>query len=797
MRKPTILFFVALALPLMLCAEFETMWQHQAQTEFDSNFKAVTLLSQERIVCVGGSCTSGSAFPSGYLSMFDLSGNSLNSVVAERDGWSELAAVVPATNSDDFFTIGTSFAESKGMQTWIAKWDDELNLIWEGFFGGDGEDFGYSLVALDDGACLALSSVTDGLEGFHDVEMLKLSSEGDSLWAVRYGYATNDEGREIIDGGDGTYYIAGASSQYDSTRNSEIWVLHVDSDGNVLHESATSILGSGSVDYDSGFGVVRHDSGMITAVGITAAEGQERMDAGLVRLDGDLDAINSENYEIQGFYDFAYDVIAPDASDDAILCGCTRDFDNQRNCGYLLRADSNLNELWRIYVTGDYATGLLDMCRIDDNEFICVGYADTEAGTQQPLVMRIRDRFVIGDFEIGPKTGHAPLMVDLESLCRTSPAYETIQWDVNQDGVWDDTANEFQFTYDTPGTYSIDVHLSGNGIDTTFTAVETIYVFDGDSSVLFPGTGSRVNIEADDNLSLTSAFTFEAWINPYSWNNTNAMADIIFCKGSNIIAIDHALRITLRTEDGTMCIGTTEPETIVLNSWQNIAISYSSANGAIALIDGVLCDITWDNEPTGNLQNNSTQGMTLGAHTAGFNMYHGVMDEARLWNIARTAVEIQETMEEPLQGFEDGLIGYWQMNEANGSTLNDSGLFNHHGELIGTDWRQGCNFIPHDNDNETIPAKHTTGIVTIFPNPFNPSTTVSFSIDQPSLVELDIYNIKGQKVKSLLHERKNTGLHQVLWNGNDRFGIPCASGIYLVRLKAGNMIHAQRILMLK
>ncbi len=808
MNKFTSILFIVIIAPLMLWAEFETMWRHQAQAESDACFKAVTPVPVNMIICVGAYCSSGSIFPSGYVALYDYSGNMLGAEVAEHDGWSELVAVVPVPNSSsgDYFTIGTCYDPDKGMQTWVAKWGCGTAMYWEHLYGGIGEDFGYSIVALDDGSCLALSSVTDGLEGFHDVELMKLSSEGDSLWSVRYGYETNDEGKEIIAAGDGTYYITGASSQFDSVRNSQLWVLHVDAEGNVLHEAATAIIGSGATDYDAGFGVVRHDDGTLTAVGIAAAESQERMDAALVKLDSELDVLDAENYEMQGFYDFAYDVIATDGSGDVILCGCSRNFSNQRNSGYLLRADANLDELWRTYYSGDFATGLMDMCWIHDNEFICVGYADTEDGIQQSLIMRIRDRFTITDFEIDPTTGHAPLTVDFENFSRSCPAYDLIQWDIDHDGVWDQTDDAFEYLFDTPGTYTIDVRLSGTEIDTTIAAVETIRVFDGDSGVMFTGNGSRVQIDPTENINLTSDFTFEAWINPVCWNNSNVMGDVLFCKGGNMIAIgsnpnipaENALLVTLRTADGTSCVGMTASNTISLNGWQNIAVAYSSEHGAIAVIDGTQREITWIDEPTGELQDNVNLALTLGAHNAGFSMFKGIMDEARLWNIARSAEEIAETMQEPLQGFETGLVAYWRMNEASGNILTDAGLFNHHGYLSGTQWWQGCNYTPTDTDDgETIPEPHTAGIVAVYPNPFNPSTTVSFSIDQPSMVDISIYNIRGQKVKSLLHERKSAGLHHVRWNGVNSCEIPCASGIYLVRLTTGKVVRSSKILMLK
>jgi hypothetical protein len=69
-----------------------------------------------------------------------------------------------------------------------------------------------------------------------------------------------------------------------------------------------------------------------------------------------------------------------------------------------------------------------------------------------------------------------------------------------------------------------------------------------------------------------------------------------------------------------------------------------------------------------------------------------------------------------------------------------------------------------------------------YPNPFNPSTTLSYSLDTPGRIELAVYNLKGQKIRTLVNEMQTTGKHQVLWNGTDEHGAICGSGVYLSRL---------------
>ncbi len=77
--------------------------------------------------------------------------------------------------------------------------------------------------------------------------------------------------------------------------------------------------------------------------------------------------------------------------------------------------------------------------------------------------------------------------------------------------------------------------------------------------------------------------------------------------------------------------------------------------------------------------------------------------------------------------------------------------------------------------------------LTNFPNPFNPSTTISFSVTQNSdFVNLEVYNIKGQKVKTLINEEMQKGNHSIIWSGLDSNNKSVSSGIYLYQLNVDN-----------
>ena len=84
-----------------------------------------------------------------------------------------------------------------------------------------------------------------------------------------------------------------------------------------------------------------------------------------------------------------------------------------------------------------------------------------------------------------------------------------------------------------------------------------------------------------------------------------------------------------------------------------------------------------------------------------------------------------------------------------------------------------------------------------YPNPFNPTTTIEFTTAKTEFVELVIYNIRGQKIRTLVAERVMAGLHRQVWDGTDNFGNPVPSGVYLYRINATEGSRTKSCVLLK
>ena len=100
------------------------------------------------------------------------------------------------------------------------------------------------------------------------------------------------------------------------------------------------------------------------------------------------------------------------------------------------------------------------------------------------------------------------------------------------------------------------------------------------------------------------------------------------------------------------------------------------------------------------------------------------------------------------------------------------------------------------DENLTIPTQFA--LHQNYPNPFNPSTQISFDVPEGSeLVRLNIYNILGKKVSTLLNNVMSPGKHKIEWNAKDNEGNPVASGIYFYELSSSSFTARKKMLLIR
>ncbi len=132
---------------------------------------------------------------------------------------------------------------------------------------------------------------------------------------------------------------------------------------------------------------------------------------------------------------------------------------------------------------------------------------------------------------------------------------------------------------------------------------------------------------------------------------------------------------------------------------------------------------------------------------------------------------------------EDGTYYYWlQSVETDGST-------NFHGPA------SVIFSITGDDGSPSIPK--VTKLEDAYPNPFNPNTTLRYQLESPGKVKIDIYNTRGQIVRSFERSHDDAGYYSILWDGCDGSGRALASGVYLYRMTSGQYSGVKKMVLQK
>jgi len=207
-------------------------------------------------------------------------------------------------------------------------------------------------------------------------------------------------------------------------------------------------------------------------------------------------------------------------------------------------------------------------------------------------------------------------------------------------------------------------------------------VFDGiDNFVDIANSGSLTNID--------SALTIEAWVEPaYSYYN------YIVCKG--VSQLQYTMELVENSYPAFILEGLdidysgageywsrlVIPQRLPEGQWSHLAITYRYDQGINVYINGSLAHHA---NATGSLSP-SQQNLRIGAllNNDYSLFFAGIVDEVRIWNVARSADDIQLNMRKELEGSEYGLVGYWNFNEATGaSSLLDKSAQQNHGVIYG------------------------------------------------------------------------------------------------------------------
>lgn len=219
-----------------------------------------------------------------------------------------------------------------------------------------------------------------------------------------------------------------------------------------------------------------------------------------------------------------------------------------------------------------------------------------------------------------------------------------------------------------------------------------------DFALVFDSYDSHVLCGKPESLNLTGTLSLEAWIKPSGWGSAgNSGYGRIVDKDKFGLFLHNAgddynyqsLVFFAKHEDGTLAYLNTPANSIKLNGWQHVAVTYDGVGEGRIYINGAeqVLSLPGD-EPSGPIVDNSGNSLIMGNRAAWYREFEGIIDEVRIWDIALSGTQIQSSRFVRLNGNEPGLAGYWPMREM-GNTVSDLSGNNNEGTIFSAEWVPG------------------------------------------------------------------------------------------------------------
>jgi hypothetical protein len=166
----------------------------------------------------------------------------------------------------------------------------------------------------------------------------------------------------------------------------------------------------------------------------------------------------------------------------------------------------------------------------------------------------------------------------------------------------------------------------------------------------------------------------------------------------------------------------------------------------------------------------------------------------RLWKVARTDAEIANSMNCRLTGHEKGLVGYWPFDDSSLADVTGNG---HGGTAVGTAGAVAYGALTSLGDCTVgiwdRPGYAPAVSLAVFPHPARTAATFSYSLPDDAQAALEVFDVSGARVRTLVTGRAAAGAHANRWDLCDDAGRRVGAGLYLARLTIGGWSCTRRI----
>ncbi|MGC6491172.1 MAG: hypothetical protein ACON5E_07825, partial [Flavobacteriales bacterium] len=216
-------------------------------------------------------------------------------------------------------------------------------------YGGDGNEFGYSVKQTQDGGFIIVGYTTSFGNGGNDIYLIKTDSQGDTIWVKTFGGSENDGGRSIQQTSDGGFIITGYTSSFGNGQY-DLYLIKTDGNGNEQWSQTF-----GGIENDYGYSIQQTSDGGFIITGNTSSFGNGESDVYLIKTDGNGNEQWSQTFGgIENDYGYS---IQQTSDGGFIITGVYNSTQNDNGTTFsdlwLLKTDENGIEQWNQKFEGD------------------------------------------------------------------------------------------------------------------------------------------------------------------------------------------------------------------------------------------------------------------------------------------------------------------------------------------------------------------------------------------------------------------------------------------------------------
>jgi hypothetical protein len=589
---------------------------------------------------------------------------------------------------------------------------------------------------------------------------------GDTLWTRTYGGGDLEEGWCVQQTHDGGYIIAGHTASF-GAGNYDVYVVKTATNGDTVW---TRSYGGGAT--DMGFFVQQTSDGGYIIAGQTESFGAGSYDVWLIKTDANGDTLwtrtygggdNDKGFSVQQTSDGGY-----------IIVGYTCSFGAGTEDVYLVRTDSSGDTLWTHTYGRRYDDYGRSVQQTSDGGYIIAGYTES---------------FGAGATDV--------------YLLKTDSSGDTL-WTRTYGGDQRDYGWEVVVTPD--GGFAVAAHTASFGAGR-----DDVYLVKTDASgdSLWTRTYGGSLLDHGFSLQHTSdgGYVVAGYTNSFGAGGydlyvvkTDANGDILWTRTYGGSGYDYARSVRQTTDGGYIVAGYTE--------------SFGAGGYDVYLVKlagegpepDVSIEIVPDDPPvtvprggsfgfTGRVTNNTEDPQTTDVWimAAGpSERVHGPFKEFENIPLAPSQSRTRHLNQIVPNGAPLGFYSYIAYCGDYPSMITDSSYFRI--EVVraegsgGSGWVLTGSFL--EGDLADIPFDFA--LLSNYPNPFNASTLISYELPADTHVKLEVYNISGQKVATLVDSKQYSGYRSVVWDASE-----VSSGLYFYKLTAGDFAEVKRMTLLR